>query len=331
LALRVHSCGIVVRLGLLVSVVGLVPLALAVAACDVEEGPDEEIAERDEDDAVEDDGEPEPEPEPQPEPEPEPEPQPEPRPEAVQPCEADAPYGGYACELDNGAEGSNYCLIVDGEELWTECSTEAPDCEPGEGFDQGCLGDLCYWDGEALRFYSWSEPNCNTPLVVSFEGAPIEFAPASANAFDLSTDGTCTSTDWPSAPWLALDRDGDGFIRDGSELFGNATKMSSGGFASHGFTALEELDSDRDGKITAADERFGELVLWSDTDDDRIGAYAELRPLTEASLVSIDLGWSRKATCDAHGNCGYERTTFEYRTDAGVAIGDIIDVHLPCR
>ena len=139
-------------------------------------------------------------------------------------------------------------------------------------------------------------------------------------------------SDWPTAPWLALDRDGDGFIRDGGELFGSATKMSAGGHAEHGFAALAELDSNRDGHISAADERFGELVLWSDLDDDRVGSLRELRPLHETSLVSIDLAFGRRASCDGRGNCGYERAAFEYRTAGGkVAVGEVVDVHLACR
>jgi hypothetical protein len=256
---------------------------------------------------------------------------PEPRPHAAEVC-AMSSWEGNECTTADGQDGTSYCIVVDGEELDTPCSSQTPECVPGESYDMGCVGDICYWDGEAFRRYSWSEPDCNTPLVVSFDGAPIEFAPATAASFDLSPDGTCMSTDWPTAPWLALDRDGDGFIRDGSELFGNATTMSSGGLAEHGFAALAELDTDRDGKITAADERFGELVLWSDVDDDRIGAYAELHPLSATTLVSIDLAFGRRASCDRQGNCGYERASFEYRTPQGsLAVGEVVDVHLACR
>jgi len=259
------------------------------------------------------------------------EPSAEAQPDAAIPCDSDT-WGGDACTTADGQEGTNFCIVVDGEEVQTPCSTDAPECQPGEGEDLGCMGEICYWDGEALHWYSWSEDDCETPLVVSFDGAPIELAPAVAASFDLSTDGTCMSTDWPiNAPWLALDRDGDGSIRDGSELFGSATGLSSGGHAQHGFAALAELDSDRDGKITAADARFGELVLWSDLDDDRIGVLAELQPLRETTLVSIDLGFSREASCDHQGNCGYERASFEYRTPKGLAVGEVVDMHLPCR
>lgn len=237
---------------------------------------------------------------------------------------------GAECTLDDGTAGHSYCIVVDDVELETPCLAE-PGCTPGEGFDQGCLGEACVWNGEDFEYQSWSTPDCNTPLVLDF-GDGISFAPATANAFDLSHDGSCQSTDWPSAPWLALDRDGDGTIRGGHELFGNATPMASGGFAAQGFAALAELDSNRDGKITAADRDFDKLVLWQDLDDDRVGALGELQPLSSSSLVSIDLGFTRRASCDAAGNCGLERASFEFRGPGGrIATGEVVDVHLPCR
>lgn len=67
-------------------------------------------------------------------------------------------------------------------------------------------------------------------------------------------------------------------------------------------------------------------------DDDRIGTHAELRPVSETMLVSIDLGFDRKASCDHQGNCGYERASFDYRTPAGgLAVGEVVDVHVACR
>jgi hypothetical protein len=310
-----------------VSVLAVLPTALLLGACDPEvDAPDDEGATSDTDEADTDEADTDSAEEPS-----GPAPTPTPKPAAAVPCELEA-WGGYACTTDEGSEGTNYCLVVDGQELYTECSTEPPACVPGDGIDQGCAGSICAWDGEALYRFDWSEPDCITPLVLDFEGAGVEFAPAAAASFDLSPDGTCASTDWPTAPWLALDRDGDGIIRDGSELFGSATQMSTGGYASDGFAALRELDSNRDGKITAEDARFSELVLWEDLDDDRVGAFAELRPLSEMSLVSIDLDFDRRATCDGQGNCGLERAGFEYRTAAGsVAVGEVVDVHLPCR
>lgn len=321
----------------------LVPVLVAVAACDPKGGdPDDRdiVGSPDDDDDDDDDDEPDDGDEPDPgDPDPgdddpdEPEPMgdPEPRPTAAVPCE-DSPWGGDACTMPDGSTGASYCIVVKGEPYHTPCSTEQPECMPGEGFDEGCLGDLCWWDGAAFRYYSWEEDDCETPLAVSFDGAPIELVPGVAASFDLSSDGSCQQTDWPTAPWLALDRDGDGAIRSGAELFGSATPMSAGGRAKNGFAALAELDSDRDGKITAKDARFGELVLWSDVDDDRIGTSSELRSLRDTKLVAIDLSFAREPSCDARGNCGYERAAFRYeKGDGKVAVGEIVDLHLVCR
>ncbi len=258
----------------------------------------------------------------------------EPKPVAAVACEDGNPYGGRECMLDSGAAGTHYCIVVDGEELLTPCTEAAAECEPGEGEDYGCMGAICYWDeaAESFAMYEWSEPDCITPLVLNFDDAPVTYEPALATAFDMSSDGSCVSTDWPTAPWLAMDRDGDGLIRSGAELFGSATKMHTGGLADHGFAALAELDDDRDGRITPKDAAFAELVLWQDVDDDRVGAFGELRPLAETGIVSIDLGFARRADCDGRGNCGFERAAFEYRAAGGeIASGEVVDVHLSCR
>ena len=323
------------------SVLAFLP-ALALAGCDTqdpivddepevagdpeddgEEPGDDDAAEPDDDAAEPDDGtEPDDDPPPPP---------PTSKPAAAEPCDWDQAWGGYECEMEDGALGLQQCIVLEGEEFWTPCTTEEPECYAGDGEDYGCSGQICTWNGEGFEWYSWSDDECGTPLVLDFERGPLEFAPVAAATFDLSTDGSCTNTVWPTAPWLALDRDGDGFIRSGAELFGSATAMRSGGFASHGFAALAELDSNLDGKIDASDARFSELVLWSDLDDDRIGAYAELRPLAEAQVVSIDLGFSRRAECDAMGNCGFERASFEFRRGDETSYGEVVDVHLLCQ
>jgi len=256
------------------------------------------------------------------------EPEPEPKPDSVVPC-AETP--DMACELEGGEEGVSICIEVDGEEVWTGCSNDH-ECYPGEGWDQGCLGSICAWDGEKLYSYSWEEPDCNTPLVVNFDDMPLRFEAAGAAAFDISGVGECLSTDWPTLPWLALDRDGDGVISSGRELFGSGVVLGSGFRASHGFEALAELDADGDGKITAADPAFAELVLWSDHDDDRRGDLAELVPVSAVDLLSIDLNFDRRVECDARGNCGGERSAFEFRDAAGtVRSGELVDVYLACQ
>jgi len=313
------------------SLFSVFPVLVASAACDFAvPGPVigdtyDDSDERTEDGEFEDEGDTD-------EAEPEPRPRPQLKPEPAELCDWENGWDGEACLAEDGTEGVSYCILVDGEEFHTPCETGHPICTPGDGYDYGCMGSICYWDGDSLDTYSWSEPDCNTPLVLNFEGDRLEFAPALASAFDISRDGTCSQTDWPSSPWLALDRDGDGAIRSGAELFGNATATAAGGVPSNGFSALSELDSNRDGKISPEDERFGELVLWSDHDDDRIGTGMELRPVADLALVSIDLAWSERLECDDAGNCGFERAPFLYTNpDGTMAEGEVVDVHLFCR
>ncbi len=140
--------------------------------------------------------------------------------------------------------------------------------------------------------------------------------------------------DWPTArtPFLAIDRDGDGRIADGSELFGSMTVLSSGERAPNGFAALRELDTDGDGHITPADAGFSRLLVWSDRDGDRRSTPTELAPATRWELLSIDLDVAVDPRCDDRGNCEVERASFRYRDAAGVVrTGAVVDVHLPAQ
>ena len=253
----------------------------------------------------------------------------QPRPSAAIACEEGV--GPTSCRTEDGAEGWTQCILVDGEPFHTPCAAEVA-CAPGDGWDYGCMGSICAWDGAQLYWYSWSEGECVTPLVVSFDGGPISFEPAGAAGFDVAATGECLSTDWPSAPWLALDRDGDGAITDGRELFGSGTRLAGGARASDGFLALAELDVDHDGAITPADPAFAELVVWSDVDGDRRGELRELVPLAALEVVAIHLDAARISECDERGNCGGLRSTFEFRGQTGaIERGAIVDVFLACR
>lgn len=245
------------------------------------------------------------------------------------------------CTTSQGEAGTSLCVVLWGADTWTTCAVEHA-CTPDTVLEQQeCQGSYCALIDGVLTVDEWisedpccgtNDPCCWTPLVVSFDGEPIRFEAAAAAAFDIGGEGSCLSTDWPAQPWLALDRDGDGVIGSGRELFGSGTIMTTGARATHGFEALGEFDVDRDGKITAADPIFHELVLWSDHDSDRRGALGELVPVAQAELIAIDLGFGRRYDCDARGNCGVERSAFEFRDERGaVRTGEVVDVHLPCQ
>jgi hypothetical protein len=196
-----------------------------------------------------------------------------------------------------------------------------------EGF-QSCFKD----ESETLVWsecFSNSNSSGSTPLVLSFDSAPVTFAASSAS-FDL-TGSMSVATDWPTAktPWLALDRNGNGAIDDGAELFGSASVLNNGARAENGFIALAELDGNGDGKITDADAAFSSLLVWSDNDGDRLSSSGELAPLSTFKLVSIDLAYSNVPRCDGRGNCEIERAGFRYLDAAGAEhSGSVVDVHL---
>jgi len=175
-------------------------------------------------------------------------------------------------------------------------------------------------------------PHCETPLVVAFDGQPVDFVPPAGERFAF-VPGQPMATDWPTAttPWIALDRDGDGAITSGAELFGSATALAAGGTARNGFEALAALDADGNGSIDARDPAFARLVLWSDRDGDRRSTPAELRPLASA-VTAISLAHTVDARCNARGDCEGERGTLRWRDRSGVEHeGAVVDVYLPRR
>ncbi len=179
---------------------------------------------------------------------------------------------------------------------------------------------------------AYPAPTCETPLVVAFDGQPIDFAPAGREAFAF-VPGEPAATDWPSqqTPWIALDLDGDGAITSGAELFGSSTVLASGARAPDGFAALAALDANGDGTLDARDPMFGRLVLWSDRNGDHRSASDELRPLA-ATVISISLDFTRDARCNQRDDCEGQRATLHWRDAAGVDhVGAVVDVYIPRR
>ncbi len=173
---------------------------------------------------------------------------------------------------------------------------------------------------------------CSTPLVLSFDGAPADFAPA-AGSFDLDRSEASIQSDWPTArtPWLALDRNGNGRVDDGGELFGSGTTLLDGTRADNGFFALRELDANRDGAITADDPAYASLVLWADSNRDRESQPTELASLASRGVHRIELGYRQQPRCDARGNCEIERSVMVFEERGAPRMGQVVDLHLMQR
>lgn len=254
-----------------------------------------------------------------------------------EPCErADGEEVTY--RLCNGGQGFQTCGGVEPTWGW---------CNPGDGCTEGDLLHTEYFEedpcsgltGTCVSYEGvtqWEFPNCDTPLVLRFDTAPVRFdaftgGEASA-AFSVG-DSSCVTTDWPTAatPWLALDLDDDGEIDGGRELFGSGTRLEDGRRATNGFEALAQYDDNGDGRIDAADPVFSRLLLWADHDRDRTSRDDELRPLAESGLQSISVDFHVDVQCDLRGNCGKERAQFVFTDSTQTRVGEVVDVYLPCR
>lgn len=113
-------------------------------------------------------------------------------------------------------------------------------------------------------------PRLEDPLVINFNGHSAELT-QSRYAFDLNADGVLNEIHFvgPNSGFLALDRNGDGLINDGRELFG--------ALSGNGFADLARYDEDGNGWIDAADSVFERLLIWSKDENgvDRIESLAE--------------------------------------------------------
>jgi hypothetical protein len=183
----------------------------------------------------------------------------------------------------------------------------------------------CYNGGGV---YCTSEgANCWTPIVVDIAGNGFNLTNATNGVNFNDGKGTILRTAWTSAnsddAWLVLDRNGNGKIDDGSELFGNASPQPITTELNNGFRALNEYDKlsnggNRDGKITKKDSVFSRLRLWQDINHNGISEPSELHSLTSLSLASIDLDYKKSKFKDNNNN------TFKFRTK----IKDIHDAQL---
>ncbi|MFA7270036.1 MAG: hypothetical protein WC073_11875, partial [Sterolibacterium sp.] len=144
----------------------------------------------------------------------------------------------------------------------------------------------------------------STPLVLDLTDHGVQTQHLAAGIrFDLNATGDKIATGWLSSGngFLAIDRNHDGEINDGSELFGSGSRLRTGERAIDGFAALRDLDSNHDGVIDAADRQFKELKVWADQSMDGKSQANELHTLADMEIVRIDLNAAR-VTLKDNGN-----------------------------
>jgi len=100
---------------------------------------------------------------------------------------------------------------------------------------------------------------------------------------------------------LVLDRDGNGSIDNGRELFGDSIPLFGGGNTADGVAALAAKDTNLDGKVDANDARFANLRIWCDANQDGISQASELME----NVVSNCLLLSKNKTENSDENSHY--------------------------
>jgi hypothetical protein len=225
------------------------------------------------------------------------------------------------CLDDSDCDKGNYCAGPG--TCQAQCVSDPPPV--GGGGDEGGYGDSCSTDGDCnsglvcTNCYVCGDPSerseecspSDDPIIVDLSGNGFPLTSAQNGVkFDFLGNGSLTQMAWTApganAGWLALDRNGNGQIDNGAELFSNVTPQPGPG-PKLGFRALAVYDQpanggNGDGVIDQRDAVFSHLLVWVDKNHDGISEPGELLTMDQAGISAISLDYQNKKWVDAYGN-----------------------------
>jgi hypothetical protein len=190
-------------------------------------------------------------------------------------------------------------------------------------FDESCssaFANKCMMYGGDFDFETCTCLGCaecgGSPILIDVKGDGFRLTAASAGvSFDLEANRLPQRWSWTvensDDAWLVLDRNSNGTIDDGSELFGNFTHQPISD-TPNGFKALAEFDSfarggNGDGVIDQNDAIYSSLRLWQDSNHNGVSEANELHTLSELGVKTVELDYKLSKKTDEFGN------RFKYR------------------
>ncbi|WCM95597.1 hypothetical protein M5C96_13980 [Acidovorax sp. GBBC 1281] len=184
-----------------------------------------------------------------------------------------------------------------------------------------------------LAAKSWAPSR--DPLVLDLDGDGIEAVgidPARPILFDHYGDGTRNATGWIKGDdgIVVLDRNGNGVIDSGRELFGDQTlkPVGSDGRAqnhANGYEALAAEDGNGDKVIDANDAVYSQLRIWKDTNQDGISQAGELHTLADLGIARIGVAGTASNVNLGNGNTQPLSGSFT-RTDGTTGASGVAEV-----
>ncbi|MGY2172776.1 calcium-binding protein [Pseudomonas gingeri] len=207
--------------------------------------------------------------------------------------------------------------------LWDNGGAESLGVKRGDDFSGASIGAGL---ASLLSALFGQAEGTVSPLILDLDGDGVETISVNAGIhFDHDGNGTSETTGWVGKDdgLLVWDRNGNGQIDNGSELFGNNSILSNGQRATNGFAALAELDSNHDGKIDANDSAFSTLQIWRDLNSDAKVDAGELLSLSAANIASLNTAYSNGSAIDPQGNKALQVGQY---TDANGVIRSMNDI-----
>ena len=187
------------------------------------------------------------------------------------------------------------------------------------------------------RFFSQGQKvqSRRDPLTFDLDGDGLETIGVAQSGvlFDHDGDGIREGTGWVLSDdgFLVLDRNGNGTIDSGKELFGDSTPLSVGGNAADGFTALLQEDTNQDGVVNSTDARWNDLRVWRDLNQDGVSQTGELLTLADLGIVSINVAAAEHSQVLPDGNRIADLGSYTKADGSSGTVGDIgqmVDIDL---